>query len=77
MYRAGTLDRDAPSRLPPLVAYVSASALIWAGITPVLDWVRGDLVGVGKSALEGAVMGVGCGLAMFAFETWLERRRSR
>ncbi len=60
----------------PLVAYVIASALLWAAFFLAFDWLTGDLVGVGDSILKGALGGTGWGLVMFWFERRLRDRRA-
>jgi hypothetical protein len=66
-----------PSRLPPFPFYVFAAALLWAVFTPIVDALTGSSTSLGRSALEGAALGLLWGSVMFAFERRLERRASR
>jgi hypothetical protein len=58
------------------VAYLIASALLWAAFYLAYDGLTGDLVSVGDTILKGALGGTGWGLVMYHFERWLRNRRA-
>ncbi len=40
-----------------LIAHVVGSCLLWTVAWPLMDWILGDLVSLGASALKGAFLG--------------------
>jgi len=61
----------------PYLAYVLGSVVLWVVLLPLSQWVLGNFESLGKSALEGVLMGVFWGLLMHPFERWLRRRAGK
>lgn len=61
---------------PTLLVHVVGAVVVWAVVSPVVDWVSGDLISIRASAVKGAVIGCFWGLAMHWLSGWLRRRGS-